>query len=76
MYNKNSENDVLGECDGVRCVTQWSAWSATCGLIKRTLRFVKVPIKIKQESCDGIKTTCPDLKETQVDDIPCKIFVH
>ena len=75
-YSHDCENGILGECDAVRCVAQWSAWSATCGLAKRTLRFVAVPYKVKQESCDGVKTKCPDVEETQVDDLPCKIFVH
>ena len=61
-----------GECDTFKCIQQWSAWSASCGLVTRTLRFVKVPIKVKKESCEGLETTCPNVTETQTDDLFCK----
>eukprot|EP00795_Rhopilema_esculentum_P013502 gene13502-4382_t len=69
---QTEKKDELCECDTVKCVQQWSAWSASCGLATRTLRFVKVPIKVKKESCEGLKTTCPNVTETQTDDLFCE----
>eukprot|EP00794_Sanderia_malayensis_P017458 gene17458-19205_t len=61
----------LCECDTYKCKLEWSAWSATCGSAQRTLRFKKVLVKEKKESCSEAKVTCPTDVEIQKEDFFC-----
>eukprot|EP00795_Rhopilema_esculentum_P013500 gene13500-4380_t len=71
---QREKKDELCECDAVKCVTQWSAWSATCGKATRTQTVVKVPIKVREESCDKVTKDCPTTTKTEIDDLICEYF--
>ncbi|XP_066936875.1 uncharacterized protein [Clytia hemisphaerica] len=56
--------DKLCECSYVKCErSDWSDWSASCGIAQRESSLVAVAATIKQFSCDGLAQKCdPDTK--------------